>query len=152
MKILATLLGVLLFAFVLLAILIPALTTDTQAAGMRIAVFEYGRLRAQAEKGDIGEAAAALKNVQAFWPTKVSRDGKFASIVAALRDSTVREIITRMRSLSGEDLGNDPEPWLKTYYKETRTEANQQAGANRRQPVGPDTNSASAAAASGRSP
>jgi hypothetical protein len=71
----------------------------------------------QAEKGDLSQAASALKEVLAFWPPKISHESSTAGVVGAFRDSTVREIITRMRTLSGEDLGADPEAWLRKYYK-----------------------------------
>ena len=147
MKLVANIVGALILGAILLAIVIPWLATENQATYTRVAVYEYGRLRAQAENGDISEAAACLKDVQAFWPPQILHDGKFAGIVASFRDSTVHEIITRMRSLSGENLGDDPEPWLNKYYK---PRPNEGGPANRSQPVQPETDRTSAAAGSGR--
>jgi hypothetical protein len=112
---------VVLVAFVcglaLLVVITPVLNGANDRAYTRVAVYRYQELRMKAEKGDLSQAASALKAVLAFWPPKISHESSAAGVVAAFRDSTVREIITRMRSLSGEEPGADPEAWLKKYYK-----------------------------------
>jgi hypothetical protein len=82
----------------------------------------------QAENGDLAQAATALRNVESFWPPEVPHEGRLASVVAASRDSTVREIITRMRALSGEDLGNDPKVWIGKYCRDAEVGTNQSHG------------------------
>ena len=78
----------------------------------------------KAEQGDVSQAASALKEALACWPPKISHESSTAGVVAAFRDSTVREILTRMRLLSGEDLGADPEAWLQKYYKPEQIQPN----------------------------
>jgi|GEM_PF-3101704 len=138
--------------FALLLVIAPILSGSTERTYTRAAVYEYQRLRLKAEQGDLSQAASALKETLAFWPSKISHESMTAGVVAAFRDSTVREILTRMRSLSGEDLGADPEPWLNKYHKPEQSQPNQQGGANRSQPTGTATNQTSPAAGSGRSP
>jgi hypothetical protein len=136
----------------LLLIIAPVLSGANDRTYTRIAVYRYQELRVKAEKGDLPQAASALKEVLAFWPPKISHESSTAGVVAAFRDSTVREILTRMRSLSGEDLGTDPEAWLKKYCKPGEMQPNPQGGANGRQPSGSESNSTSGAAASRGSP
>ncbi len=142
----------LLCCFALLIMIAPVLSGANDRTYTRVAVYEYGRLRMKAEQGDLSQAASALKEALAFWPPKISHESSTAGVVAAFRDSTVREILTRMRLLSGEDLGADPEAWLKKYYKPEQTQPNQQGGANRSQPIRSGTIQTSPAAGSGRSP
>ena len=143
MKVVVALFILFAFGFVVLLML----GAQTETIYTRVAVSEYGRLRVEAEHGDISQAASALKGALAFWPLKVPHESRAAGVVAAFRDSTVREILTRMRSLTGEDLGSDPEPWLKKYYRQPT-----QGGADGRQPFSSETDGTSAAAASRRSP
>src|SRR5690242_17690407 len=97
--------------FALLLVNAPILSGSTEKTYTRVAVYEYQKLRLKAEQGDLSQAASALKETLTFWPSKISHESMTAGVVAAFRDSTVREILTRMRSLSGEDLGPDPELW-----------------------------------------
>jgi hypothetical protein len=147
MKVIVALLLLVAFGFVVLLML----GAQTETTYTRVAVSEYERLRLEAENGDISQAASALRDALAFWPSKIPHESRAAGVVAALRNSTVREILTRMRSLSREDLGNDPEPWLKKYYK-GGAQPNPQGGANGEQPSASDTNRTPAAAAPRRSP
>jgi hypothetical protein len=148
MRILFVLLGVLIFGVTFLVLL----NAQSDATYTRAAVYRYQELRMASEKGDISQAATSLKDALVFWPPKIEHESRAAGVVAAFRDSTVREIITRMRLLSGENLGDDPDSWLKKYYKEEETQPNPQGGANGRQPASSETNSTSAEAASRRSP
>ena len=145
-------LGVLVCGLALLFIIAPVLSGANDRTYTRVAVYQYQELRMQAEKGDLSQAASALKEVLAFWPPKISHESSTAGVVGAFRDSTVREIITRMRTLSGEDLGADPEAWLRKYYKPGEMQPNPQGRANGRQPPSSETNSTSGAAASRGSP
>jgi hypothetical protein len=128
----------------------PVLSGANDRTYTRVAVYRYQELRLKAEKGDLSQAASALKEVLAFWPPKISHESSTAGVVTAFRDSTVREIITRMRLLSGEDLGVDTEAWLNKYHKAGEM---QPAGwSEGRQPFSSETNSTSGTAASRRSP
>jgi hypothetical protein len=153
MKTLLVLLLLFACGIALLLMIAPILAGSNDRTYTRVAVYRYQELRLKAEQGDLSQAASALKDTLAFWPPKISHESSTAGVVAAFRDSTVREIITRMRSLSGEDLGADPEAWLKKYYKPQQMQPNLQGGANRSQPLGTETiQTSSAAAGSGRSP
>ena len=151
MKILGILFLVFVLGFVLLAIVAPALNIQNQAVYTRVGVHRYEELRLQAAKGDISQAATSLRGVLDYWPLQVSHEGKFAGIVSAFRAGTVREIITRMRLLSREDLGDEPELWLKKYYREVDTQPSPQGGASASQPSSGETNQTPSAAASRRS-
>lgn len=135
-----------------LLIISPVLREASDRTYIRVAVSHYQEFRLKAGTGDLAQAAAALKEVLAFWPSKISHGSSSAGIVAAFRDSTVREILTRMRLLSGEDLGAEPEAWLKKYYKPDEKQPTLQNGGNQSQPAGSDTNQTSPVAGSGRSP
>jgi hypothetical protein len=150
MKTIFAFLAVFICCLVLLLIIAPVLSGANDRTYTRAAVYRYQELRMKAEEGDLSQTASALKEVLAFWPPTISHENSMAGVVAASRDSTVREILTRMRSLSGEDLGADPEAWLKKYYQPGRAEPNQAGGANGRQPISSETNSTSGAAASRR--
>jgi hypothetical protein len=152
MKTLLVLLLLLACGIGLLLIIAPVLSGSTDRTYTRVAVYRYRELRLKAEQGDLPQAASALKDTLAFWPPKISHESSTAGVVAAFRDSTVREILTRMRLLSGEDLGADPEAWLKKYYKPEQAQPNPQGGANRSQPPSPARNQTSPAAGTGRSP
>ncbi len=127
MKILATLCVVFLCGFAFVAILLPAFNVHNQALYTRMGVQWYEQRRTEAAKGDISQAASSLKQVVEFWPLKVPRHGDFAGVVSAFQASTIREIIARMRSLAGEDLGEDPQPWLEKYYKKEKAGPNHPA-------------------------
>ena len=152
MKTVFAFLAVFICCLVLLLIIAPVLSGPNDRTYTRVAVYRYQELRMRAEKGDLSQAASALKEVLAFWPPKISHESSTARVVAAFRDSTAREIITRMRSLSGEDMGADPEAWLRKYYKAGQIQPSPQGGANGRQPTSSETNSTSGAAASRGSP
>jgi hypothetical protein len=93
------------------------MSTHTKALYTRIAVRWYDERREEAFKGDLSQAAKSLNSVVEYWPVKVPRDGEFGYIASSSRKSAIREIITRMRTLTGEDLGDDPQPWIQKYYK-----------------------------------
>jgi hypothetical protein len=152
MKTVFAFLVVFICCLVLLLMIAPVLSGANDRTYTRVAAYRYQELRMKAEKGDLSQAASALKEVLAFWPPKISHESSTAGVVAAFRDSAAREIITRMRSLSGEDLGADPEAWLRKYYKPGEIQPNPQGGANGRQPISSETNSTSGAAASRGSP
>lgn len=135
-----------------LLIISPVLSGASDRTYTRVAVYRYQELRTKAGTGDLPQAASALKEALAFWPPKISHGSGTAGVVAAFRDSTVREILTRMRLLSGEDLGAEPEVWLKKYYKPDEKQPTLQNAANQSQPLGSGTNQTSPAAGSGRSP
>jgi hypothetical protein len=116
-------------------VVFPAMSTQTTALYTRIGVMEYERERMEASKGDLAHAAKSLNNVVEFRTSKVPSTGDFAQILDTFRASVVREIIARMRTLSGEDLGGDPKPWMQKYYKGDALMRIQQDGTNGTQPL-----------------
>src|ERR1041385_8776642 len=105
------------FVMVLVMFIFPAMNTETSARYTRMGVMWYDQRRVEAFKGDLGRAAYSLNSVVEYRPTKVPSEGDFAQILDTFRACAVREIIARMRTLSGEDLGDDPSAWLQKYYK-----------------------------------
>lgn len=80
----------------------------------------------------------------------VSRNARFGQILEMYQASTIREIIARMRTLSGEDLGDDPKPWIEKYCSRRIDQINEQWEANGRQVSGSETNQAPSAAGARR--
>jgi len=137
---------------VVVMFIVPAMNTQTSAGYTRWGIMWYDERRAEASKGDLARAAQSLNSVMEYRPTKVPTTGDFAQILDTFRASAVREIIARMRTLSGEDLGDDPNAWIHKYYKRDPSLPNEQGGANGEQPGRSQTNQAPAAAAPRRSP
>ena len=118
MKVLGTLAVVAMLGFVLLVFILPAMSTNTKAMYTRIGVQWYEQRRVEAMQGDLLQAARSLHSVVAYRPGKVPDDGHFAYVLDTFRASVIREIIARLRTLSGEDLGDDPKRWIEKFYRE----------------------------------
>jgi len=119
---------------VLVMFILPAVRTQSSALYTRIGVMWYEERRVEASKGDLTKAARSLNSVVEFRPSKVPTEGNFAQILDTFRASAVREIIARMRVLSGEDLGDDAKPWIQKYYKRDPSLPSESGGANGGQP------------------
>ncbi len=150
MKAVLFILGACLGGFIAVAVILPA--TRIEPLYTRAAVARLEELRLKAIRGDISEAARSLKEATEYWPTKVRHEGDLSRVYELSRAGAIREIISRMRFLSGEDLGEDPQSWIGKNYRNDATQPNPQGGASGRQPVGLDTNRTSATAASRLSP
>ena len=105
----------LLGGFVVLVVVLPA--TRIEPLYTRAGVERLEELRLKAVHGDISQAAASLKAVVEYWPAKLRHEGNLARVYELSRANVIREIISRMRSLSGEDLGDDPQLWIDKFYK-----------------------------------
>lgn len=103
--------------FILLAMILPAMSQHTEALYTRIAVERLEELRLKAVRGDVSQAASSLKEVVEYWPTKVRHEGNFSRLYELSRGAAIREIISRMRSISGEDVGDNPKIWIEKYYR-----------------------------------
>ena len=117
MKFVGIVLLMLLAGFLMLAMALPGISLNTKVLYTRSAVQQLEKLRLEAAKGDVSQAASALKSVVEFSPSKVNRQQDLAQIFEASRASVIREIISRMQSLTGEDLGDDPKLWIEKYYR-----------------------------------
>lgn len=99
---------------------------------MPIGVERLGELRLKALHGDLSQAASSLNAVVDYWPSKLGHDGRLSRVYELSRAGVIREIISRMRSLSGEDLGDDPKLWTEKFYRKETPPPNQGGAANRR--------------------
>jgi hypothetical protein len=63
------------------------------------------------------DIAKALDYVVAYYPsgTKQRVGSKLDLVVERHRTAVVRDIVARLRSITGRDLGADPECWIKEY-------------------------------------
>jgi hypothetical protein len=116
--------------FVVLLLLLPLMGSHTEKLYTRIYVQFYEERRLAAIKGDMQQAAENLKSVVEYEPLKVPAEGDLGRALKVVRQGAIREIITRMRTLSGEDLGDDPEPWIKKYYRTDNFRPNKPAAGN----------------------
>jgi hypothetical protein len=110
--------------FVALLLLLPMMGSHTEKLYTRIYVQFYEEQRLEAVKGDLHRAAKSLNAVAEYKPLKVPADGELGRALKLVRRGAIREIIARMRALSGEDLGDDPEPWIKKYYPTDKSPSN----------------------------
>jgi hypothetical protein len=78
-------------------------------------VFE--RMTSQASRSNAGEAAECLQYVVDYYPsgTKQQTGSKVDRIVERDRAHAIREIIGYLRQKTGEDLGDDPEQWIRKF-------------------------------------
>jgi hypothetical protein len=119
----------------LLVLVFAAAGDHSKILYTKIAIMGYDDQRELAMKGDLSQAAASLKQVVDYWYTKAPREGHMADILKAFRASVIREIISRMRLLSGEDLGNDPQLWIDKYYRKDAMPEATSAGTNHALPI-----------------
>jgi hypothetical protein len=111
--------------------------------------------RAKALKSDdVPNVASKLYYVVTGSNTKQTARSYLDQICNLQRASVTRDIISHLRQLTGEDLGPLPQPWIKKYYAGQGGLGIAETGspATRGQPIRPDINSTSSAAASRRSP
>jgi hypothetical protein len=123
MKAILTTLIVLFGVFVLLAMILPTVNRQNALLYTHAAVGRLEELRLKALAGDISQAASSLNEAVGDWPTKVPNYGEYSRIYELARAAAIREIISRMRSLSGEDLGADPKLWIEKYSRKDPAQA-----------------------------
>ncbi len=117
--------------FFVLLLILWLMGNNTEKLYTRIYVQFYEERRLAAVKGDMQQAAQGLKSVVEYEPLKVPASGDLGRALKLVRQGAIREIIARMRTLSGEDLGEDPEPWIKKYYHTGNSRPNQPAAGKR---------------------
>lgn len=91
------------------------LSLEVHFADEQTAIFDEMRVRALA--GDAEEAARCLDYAASYYPSgsKQPRGSPLDRVVERQRAAAVREIVAHLRRLTGEDLGEAPEPWVAKY-------------------------------------
>jgi hypothetical protein len=123
MKAIPLLLSACVGGFIAVALVLPA--SRIEPLYTRAGVGRLEELRLEAIHGDMPQAAASLKAAVEYWPAKLSHEGHMSQVYDLARAGVIREIISRMRSLSGADLGDDPKLWIEKFYRKERTQPNQ---------------------------
>lgn len=88
----------------------------TGHAAEQMQIFEEMRVKALTAESPAA-AAAFLDYTVSYYPsgTKHTTGSRLDRMVEQARASAVREIIVELRKKTGEDLGDDPEAWIKKY-------------------------------------
>jgi hypothetical protein len=91
------------------------LTIQVAFASEQTQIFED--MRAKALQSDPAEAAGCLKYVVWYYPSGSKQDAgtRLDRIVERERALAVRDIVTYLRTKTGEDLGDGPEAWIQKY-------------------------------------
>jgi hypothetical protein len=79
----------------------------------------FEEMRTRAVRSDVATAAGCLENVVNYYPsgTKQETGSQLDFIVERERTLAVRDIVADLRSKTGENLGENPEAWIKKYAK-----------------------------------
>jgi hypothetical protein len=85
------------------------------AAG-QVEVFEDMRTRASGSS-DPSQIVGYLEYAESYYPIgcKQQPGSPLDRIVAGYRKAVIREIIGRLRTVTGQDLGGQPKPWIEKY-------------------------------------
>ncbi len=91
------------------------LTLRVAFADEQIEIFH--EMRTQALQGNASQAAGCLEYVVVYYPSgsKQETGSRLDRIVERERSLAVRDILSFLRSTTGEDLGEDPQLWIQTY-------------------------------------
>jgi hypothetical protein len=120
-KRLTIVLGVLcgLLAFVSVSLFIGYAPAKLRLAFASEQVHIFDEMRDKALHSDASGAAGCLEYVVNYYPsgTKQEPDSRLDRMVESARGQSVREILACLRTKTGEDLGRDPEAWIKKYAK-----------------------------------
>jgi len=86
-------------------------------ASEQVHIFED--MRDKALHSDASGAVGCLEYVVNYYPsgTKQESGSRLDRMVESARGHSVREILAYLRTKTGEDLGTDPESWIKKYAK-----------------------------------
>ena len=108
----------------LLAVLCATLFIAYAPLKLRLAfaseqVHIFDEMRDKALHSDAPGAAGCLEYVVNYYPsgTKQETGSRLDRMVESARLQSAREILDYLRIKTGEDLGTDPEPWIKKYAK-----------------------------------
>jgi hypothetical protein len=110
---------------VLLAFLCASLFIGYAPLKLRVAfaseqVRIFQEMREKALNSDAPGAAGCLEYVVNYYPsgTKQESGSRLDSMVESARGQSVREIVAYLRTKTGEELGTDPDSWIKKYAKQ----------------------------------
>ena len=115
--VLGVLCGVLALVSVCLFIGYAPLKLRVAFASEQVHIFD--EMRDRALKSDASGAAGCLEYVVNYYPsgTKQEPGSRLDRMVPSARGQSVGGILAYLRTKTGEDLGTDPEPWIKKYAK-----------------------------------
>lgn len=84
----------------------------------------FNQMRRQAREGTVQDALGALDYTVNYYPsgTKQIAGSRLDRIVESARRSTISDIITELRRMTGEEYGEDPEAWLREVRKDQSAE------------------------------
>jgi hypothetical protein len=79
----------------------------------------FQEMREKALNSNVPGAAGCLEYVVNYYPsgTKQESGSRLDHMVESARAQSVREIVAYLRSKTGEELGTNPESWIKKYAK-----------------------------------
>ena len=79
----------------------------------------FDEMRTKALQSDPAEAVRCLDYVVSYYPsgTKQETGSRLDRIVERERALAARDIVTYLRTKTGEDLGDNPEVWIQKYAK-----------------------------------
>jgi len=79
----------------------------------------FAEMRTRSLQADSADAAGNLEYVVGYYPSgsKQETGSRLDRIVERERALAVRDIIAHLRIKTGEDLGENPEAWIKKYAK-----------------------------------
>ncbi len=82
----------------------------------------FREMCSKAQGAPPGDVVGYLEYVVGYYPSgsKQLAGSALDEIVESARDSSIRELINRLRISTGRDLGDDPSPWIKEYSQEPR--------------------------------
>ena len=115
--VLSVLCGLLALLCVCLFIGYAPLKLSVAFASEQVHIFD--EMRDKALHSDAPGAAGYLEYVVNYYPsgTKQEPGSRLDRMVESARGQSVREIVACLRTKTGEDLGSDPESWIKKYAK-----------------------------------
>jgi len=79
----------------------------------------FAEMRTRALQSDVAEAASNLEYVVGYYPSgsKQESGSRLDRIVERQRALATVAIVAHLRAKTGEDLGENPEPWVRKYAK-----------------------------------
>ncbi len=109
-----------LLAFVSMSLFVGYAPLKLRLAFASEQVHIFDEMRDEALHSDASGAAGCLDYVVNYYPsgTKQVSGSRLDRMVESARGQSVREILAYLRTKTGEDLGTDPESWIKKYAKQ----------------------------------
>jgi hypothetical protein len=77
----------------------------------------FDEMRMGALQSDAADAAGCLQYVVGYYPsgTKQETGSRLDRMVEREREAAIRDIVVYLRTRTGEDLGTNPEAWVRKY-------------------------------------